>query len=1162
MYNKKVLIDSLKNLGSAKAPTKPKDKIFSEPLVSNEGYKQGPPPAGSHYRIPGNENGTSIYNPTPYALNLVGPNGTQAQIEPWDTNIQYFDEPYIDEYPQMKKGGALLTKKVTCKNCGWKWNAADGGDDVTTCHKCGSQGLVHAQDGGVTTQEEINNANAAMMKARLAYANMHGNPAAQRMIVAPDQPYQFEDGNTGTHYMASMDNYAVPQIQNVDGQLMLGDYSPESAEAMKFDNPEDAQYFAKNYKTVSPAFIETELTPEEIQEYAKGGYVVEDISIPELQDGGEGAELNLDLPEQTVYANESKRKLQGSLIDKLSQVKNAYQDYRENAGLTKLRLKNEGVSSIESLKRNIKEYKTQLEEEKKSFDRAQKALNVLQKKDPKTWENKKLKDVMSAQGVDALRSLYKDGKISNESFIDFYNNFGKQFDREAVKTSAEDQVKLEDSWYGKKDKQGRRTWMSNPMNVAKIAQGVAIGAPLAPVAAMAAPTIASGASSLIPAAQTALNASMLGVPGLTANNLLWGAGAYLSANEVMDPKSTTRTSINRAIKDPTLSNIGEATGNTAMTALGFAGIPVKAGVASLADDITQAGRHLTTQTLLKDTYKINPNARTTFANVDDVGRGVANTNELPPPPNQIFIDNDTSINLQRVGNKSKKNIYKKTETINENGFDIKTKYRGDKNIPAGITIEGKSGYWQLKPNKIAGDNTWYFSANMDNQLESGKAMLKMNEKFPFPKPSILEPNNLSLDSYNTLLNMGKRKDWSMQFENYIPLNYSAKHSTVLKELNLPNTPSTSVFKSEVEAQKALEKVNEFLVKKGINEKAKVYSAGDSFGIKIPNFRLTRNYAKGGAIELKLTPKEIEWYKSQGYIVEDISVPELNQFQTGGSRLLRSAVNQLSLFDDPVKVLKKNISPKLITNVSGFTIPQIQKTLLPQYKNLTDQTFKNTVFSPSGKLYEAPQFSLQDFYDPLPVGYTMPFGDYKNEFNSRLDMLNSLIEKNNTSGIPYESLGLTNDGLLKFKSPHGISAWDLKIQPGSFTNENLEDIIDPVYWRGIPGLEMSDTSQGVFGPGFNIEGNIPRGTSAYRSLNDYMKKFNLGRVKSGFNAQTPEGMSAWEKLIKNNEAIGYFERPDRIFGIMKKDGGELQLGDEVDEATMKKLEKLGYTFEKI
>ena len=48
----------------------------------------------------------------------------------------------------VKKGGALLTKKVTCKKCGWKWDAADGGDDITTCHKCGGQGLVHAQKGG------------------------------------------------------------------------------------------------------------------------------------------------------------------------------------------------------------------------------------------------------------------------------------------------------------------------------------------------------------------------------------------------------------------------------------------------------------------------------------------------------------------------------------------------------------------------------------------------------------------------------------------------------------------------------------------------------------------------------------------------------------------------------------------------------------------------------------------------------------------------------------------------------------------------------------------------------------------------------------------------------------------------------------------------------
>ena len=49
---------------------------------------------------------------------------------------------------RFDKGGALLTKKVTCKKCGWEWDAADGGNDITTCHKCGGKGLIHAQNGG------------------------------------------------------------------------------------------------------------------------------------------------------------------------------------------------------------------------------------------------------------------------------------------------------------------------------------------------------------------------------------------------------------------------------------------------------------------------------------------------------------------------------------------------------------------------------------------------------------------------------------------------------------------------------------------------------------------------------------------------------------------------------------------------------------------------------------------------------------------------------------------------------------------------------------------------------------------------------------------------------------------------------------------------------
>ena len=148
----------------------------------------------------------------------------------------------------------------------------------------------HNEEGeyNIPLPEHLRNYTNAVMKSKLAYANEFGNPAAKRMINLPDNPYQFDNGDTGTHYMASMDNYAVPQIQDENGQLMLGDYGPESDEAIRFDSDEDANYFAEHYKDVAPGFINAKLSPEEIQEYAKGGYIIEDISVPELDKAQKG----------------------------------------------------------------------------------------------------------------------------------------------------------------------------------------------------------------------------------------------------------------------------------------------------------------------------------------------------------------------------------------------------------------------------------------------------------------------------------------------------------------------------------------------------------------------------------------------------------------------------------------------------------------------------------------------------------------------------------------------------------------------------------------------------------------------------------------------------------------------------------------------------------
>ena len=92
-----------------------------------------------------------------------------------------------------------------------------------------------------------------MMKARIALENEFGNnPAIKRMIVPPDNPYQFKDGTTGTHLMGSYGDYAIPSIQNVKGKLEKT--GPRMDEAIRFDRPEDAIYFGENYKDVAPAF--------------------------------------------------------------------------------------------------------------------------------------------------------------------------------------------------------------------------------------------------------------------------------------------------------------------------------------------------------------------------------------------------------------------------------------------------------------------------------------------------------------------------------------------------------------------------------------------------------------------------------------------------------------------------------------------------------------------------------------------------------------------------------------------------------------------------------------------------------------------------------------------------------------------------------------------
>lgn len=129
----------------------------------------------------------------------------------------------------------------------------------------------------------------------------------------------------------------------------------------------------------------------------------------------------------------------------------------------------------------------------------------------------------------------------------------------------------------------------------------------------------------------------------------------------------------------------------------------------------------------------------------------------------------------------------------------------------------------------------------------------------------------------------------------------------------------------------------------------------------------------------------------------------------------------------------------------------------------------------------------------------------------------------------EALSNLREAIAELTAPKTISGesiWSVNINPGQWKGD-VEDIANTDYFRSIPGLEMSNSSLGVFSD------NIARkGTGAYESLNDYLKTLDLGRVKPGFNSQTEFSRGAWESFIKSGRGVGFYGNPKTVYGSMK------------------------------
>ena len=233
----------------------------------------------------------------------------------------------------------------------------------------------------------------------------------------------------------------------------------------------------------------------------------------------------------------------------------------------------------------------------------------------------------------------------------------------------------------------------------------------------------------------------------------------------------------------------------------------------------------------------------------------------------------------------------------------------------------------------------------------------------------------------------------------------------------------------------------------------------------------------------------------------------------------------------------------LTNKSGFTKEDVLARVSDEAKEaiskMSEDEFAKSVLTPSGNVAK---FTMGDPSQNLRnTGeiQSLTYDEYAERFNSQLDLLNDIIARNNKSGVDYTVSGIDAGGQLKFYTPSmsnnmgGVQSWSTRIVPGEFRGE-VQDVGSPLYYQQLPGINMSATSASVF-PDYIDR----RGTGTYKSINEYLKTLDLGRVKPGFNSQSRSSFGLWDNAVKKGTAFGYYNDPRTVYGAMKKKGGKIE-----------------------
>ena len=200
--------------------------------VSLQGYKDDSPyrnnPSNTIYGTP---EGTSI-TMDGVSTPLVGIDEFGNRQEMFPGQEYEYPGSRVIETPMAKYGG-LLNKTIKCSNCGWSWKAADGGNDVTTCHKCGNENKI-MQSGGET---DFN-------KVKEWYNNYIDSPLYKRNLE--------NSGYIDVDKVIEQRKSNIGKTEYVYDENRLGTYYQPNTNVVHHAPKKDSEIWSKEYESVLP----------------------------------------------------------------------------------------------------------------------------------------------------------------------------------------------------------------------------------------------------------------------------------------------------------------------------------------------------------------------------------------------------------------------------------------------------------------------------------------------------------------------------------------------------------------------------------------------------------------------------------------------------------------------------------------------------------------------------------------------------------------------------------------------------------------------------------------------------------------------------------------------------------------------------------------------